>query len=137
MRRILFLLSTYVCASAISISVQAGQSDAVEAGELLFVSAQFPIDPTTGTIGTGDTQTLTNLALNRIQHILHEKGFTMDQVVKTEIYLTDIRNFESMDSAYGLRFDFQFPPARDVLEVSSLLYNSPIAVSCIADKSRK
>ena len=60
----------------------------------------------------------------------------MNQIVKTEVYLTDIRNFESMDSAYGERFPFQFPPARDVIEVSKLLNNSPISISCIADRSR-
>ena len=136
MKKISFLLSACVFSCAAAMTLQANQSAAVTAGDFLYVSAQFPIAPLTGQIGTGDTQTLTNLVLDQIQHLLHVKGYTMKQVVKTEVYLTDIRNFESMDSAYGLRFPFEFPPARDVIEVSSLLNNSPISISCIADSSR-
>lgn len=136
MKKILFLLSTLLLSMRAPVAVQANQSEAVTAGEFLYVSAQFPIDPSTGKIGVGDMETLTNLAIDQIQHLLHVKGYKMNQVVKTEVYLTDIRNFETMDSAYSQRFPFQYPPARDVIQVVNLLYNSPIAISCIVDKNR-
>ncbi len=111
-------------------------SNAVNAGDLLYISGQFPIDPITGRIATGDMQTLTNLTIDQIQHWLHDNGMTMRQVVKTEVYLTDIRDFDMMDAAYTARFNLQYPPARDVIAVSSLSYNSRIMISCIACKSR-
>lgn len=129
--RILFLLSACVVASATS-HVEANQSAAVTAGDFLYVSGQYPIDPTTGKIVVADTETLTNLVIDNIQHQLHVKGYMMKDVVKTFVYLTDIRNYHAMDTAYGHRFDVRFPPSRDVIEVSNLLYTSPIEISCIA-----
>lgn len=111
-------------------------SEAVTAGDFLYISSQLPVDPATGQIVQGDMETLTNVVIDHIQHLLHQKGLKMNQVVKTEVYLTDIRNYAGMDSAYGQRFHFQYPPARDVIEVSELLYNAPIAISCIAYKNR-
>jgi 2-iminobutanoate/2-iminopropanoate deaminase len=114
----------------------AHQSNAVTAGDFLYVSAQFPIDPTTGKMVEGDVGTLTNLVIDHIQHVLHNKGFKLKNVVKTEVCLNDIRDFESMDEAYGVRFHSSFPPARDVSVSPQLLYNSPIQISCIAYKNR-
>jgi 2-iminobutanoate/2-iminopropanoate deaminase len=112
--------------------VEANESEAVTAGDFLYVSGQYPIDPTTGKLVVADMQTLTNLVLDNIQHQLHLKGYNMQQVIKTEVYLTDIRNYQAMDAAYSLRFDVKYPPARDVIQVSNLLYTSPIVISCIA-----
>jgi 2-iminobutanoate/2-iminopropanoate deaminase len=123
-KRILFLFSACILTSGIC-NLEAKQSEAVTAGDFLYVSGQYPIDPTTG-----------KLVIDNIQHQLHSKGFSMRQVIKTEVYLTDIRNYQAMDAAYGLRFDFSYPPARDVIQVSNLLYTSPIVISCIAYKGR-
>jgi 2-iminobutanoate/2-iminopropanoate deaminase len=134
-KRILSLFSACILISG-ACDVEANQSEAVTAGEYLYVSGQYPIDPTTGKLVLADMETLTNLVIDNLQHQLHVKGFVMKEVIKTEVYLTDIRNYEAMDNAYGLRFNVQYPPARDVIQVSNLLYTSPIVISCIAYKGR-
>lgn len=133
MRYLLALCSLCLCGE---VAVHANQtySEAITAGNFLYVSGQLPIDPTTGQLAQGDIPTLTNLVIDSIQHWLRVKGFTMKDVIKTEVYLRDMRNYAEMDSAYGARFNFQYPPARDVIEASDLLYNSPIEISCIAYK---
>ncbi len=111
-------------------------SEAVRAGDFLFVSGQFPLDPVTGEMAIGDMETLTNLALDHMQHVLHVKGFKMLDVVKTEVYLRDIRDYDAMDHAYGERFTTDFPPARDVIVAETLLNNARIEISCVACKCR-
>jgi 2-iminobutanoate/2-iminopropanoate deaminase len=111
-------------------------SNAVTAGDFLYISGQFPIDPVTGQIMQGDIKMLTDVTLDHVQHWLHEKGFTMNQVIKTQIYLKDIRDLNAMDAAYSSRFNFQFPPARDVVEIPNMPDNASIQISCIAYKFR-
>ncbi|MBS0605295.1 MAG: RidA family protein [Verrucomicrobia bacterium] len=136
MKRFKFLLAALLLTgSAVSVSAST-YSEAVNAGDFLYISGQFPIDPSTGKIVEGDMGTLTNVVLDHIQHLLHVNGLTMKQVVKTEVYLTDVRDFNAMDSAYATRFNFPFPPARDVVVVSNLLNNATIEISCIAYKLR-
>jgi 2-iminobutanoate/2-iminopropanoate deaminase len=136
MKRILALLSVFVFTSGTYCVANPTYSEAVTAGDYVYVSAQYPIDPSTGQIVVGNIDTLTNVVLDNLQHQLHVKGYTMNQVIKTEVYLTDIRYYDSMDAAYGARFPFQYPPARDVIQVAGLLQNSPISISCIAYKHR-
>lgn len=133
MNRILFLFSAFLFTGSVFCHA-ASYSEAIKAGNFLYVSGQFPIDPTTGKIIDGDMETLTNQAIDNMQHLLHVKGYNMNQVVKTEVYLTDIRDYEAMDSAYKQRFPYAHPPARDVVQVAGLLYNSAIEISCIAYK---
>jgi len=108
----------------------------VTAGDFVYVSAQSPVDPMTGEMVEGDIETLTNIVIDRLQHELLIKGVALSKVIKTEVFLKDIRDYEGMDAAYGARFNFQFPPARDVIEVSNLLNNARIEISCIAYKKR-
>ena len=127
--------SSHLQVNAISANTST-YSEAVNAGDVLYISAQLPLDPSTGQIVHGDMETLTNLVIDHIQHLLHLNGMKMNQVVKTQVYLQDIRNYQAMDNAYHSRFCFQYPPARDVVEVSNLLYNAPIEISCIAYRNR-
>lgn len=82
----------------------------------------------------GDIQTLTNQVIDNMQHLLKIKGSSLKQVIKTEVYLTDIRDYQAMDAAYAKRFNFQ--SARDVSAVSDLPYNARIEISCIAYTKR-
>lgn len=136
MKRFMMMMGAFLLTGQAHLMATSSYSNAVTAGDFLYVSGQFPIDPSTGQISTGDMQTLTNLALDQVQHWLRQKGLTMSQVIKTEVYLTDIRDYDAMDAAYAERFNFQYPPARDVIAVSSLLNNSRIEISCVAYKNR-
>jgi len=137
MMRILFLLSVlFVCTSAFC-KARANYSSAINAGDFLYVSGQVPIDPATGKMMEGDIETLTNQAIDNIQHLLRLNGVDLKQVVSTVVYLKDIRDYDAMDQAYGSRFNFQYPPARDVVAAADLLYNARIEISCVAYKKRK
>ena len=103
-------------------------------GGFVYISAQAPIDPITGEMVEGDIHALTDLVIDHLQQQLKLRGYKLKQVVKTEVYLKDIRDFEGMNAAYGARFNFQHPPARDVIEVPNLLNNARIEISCIARK---
>jgi len=136
MKKLLFVLSAFLFTGSAFCSSHPTFSPVVNAGDFLYVSAQFPIDSTTGKIISGDMETLTNQVMSNLVHLLHLNGVTLHQVIKTEVCLTDIRDYDSMNSAYGQWFSFKFPPARDVMQVSNLLYNSPIQISCIAYRLR-
>ena len=135
MKRYFALMAALLLVGGASSVTASTYSNAVTAGDYLYVSAQLPVDES-GSVIVGDMQTLTNYVLDQVQHLLRVKGFDMQQVVKTEVYLTDMRNYDAMDSTYGSRFNFRYPPARDVVVASGLPYNSPIQISCIAYKHR-
>ena len=111
-------------------------SPGVVAGKALYVSGQLPIDPNTGMIVDGDITTLTNLTMSHIQQIVLQKGFAMKNVVKTVVYLRDIRDYAQMDKAYATWFPFSTPPARDVIVVPELPNNAGIQISCVASKEK-
>jgi 2-iminobutanoate/2-iminopropanoate deaminase len=134
-RTLLVLLSFFVSAKSYSNQPQ-DYSNAVTAGDFLYVSGQFPIDPVTGKMAHGSMEDLTNLTLDYIEHILHVKGFKMNQVVKTEVFLVDMRDFDQMDAAYASRFNSQHPPARDVTQSAKLQNNARVEISCVAYKNR-
>lgn len=131
MKRILFILSAVLFANH-SFCAAADYSQAITAGNFLYVSAQFPIDPSTGKMMEGEMEELTHLTIDHMKHWLLVKGYKMKDVIKTEVYLTDIRDYDAMNAAYAKRFHFQFPPARDVIVVPQLPNNSRIQISCIA-----
>lgn len=110
-------------------------SQVVTSGNLVFVSAQLPIDAT-GHISNGTMESLTALAIGNLKHNLSIKGVKLNQVIHTTVYLTDIRDFEAMDYAYSHYFTVANPPTRDVLAVSDLPNGARIQISCIADKTR-
>jgi 2-iminobutanoate/2-iminopropanoate deaminase len=115
---------------------KASYSLAVNAGDFIYVSGQVPIDPSTGTMIEGDIETLTNQAIDNVKHILKMNGADLKHVVSTVVYLADIRDYDAMNEVYKQRFHFKYPPARDVVAVSDLLYNARIEISCIAYKKR-
>ena len=126
----LFLMNCSFCRAS------SNYSSIITAGDFIYVSGQVPIDPVTGKMMEGDIETLTNQVIENIEQLLFSKGVTLNKVVKTQVFLKDIRDYEAMDSAYGQWFNFQFPPARDVVAASDLLYNARIEISCIAYKKR-
>jgi 2-iminobutanoate/2-iminopropanoate deaminase len=109
---------------------------AIVTENFVFVTAQLPINTQTGKIMTGSMTDLTTLILNNIKTILKTKGVKMNQVIQTTIQLTDIRNYDEMSAAYAKFFNTSIPPTSSVVEVSNLLYNTSIQISCVASTSR-
>jgi 2-iminobutanoate/2-iminopropanoate deaminase len=108
-------------------------SQAIEAGNMVFVSGQLPADPATGKIESTDIGTLTRRSLDNISAILYSAGLTMADVVKTTVFLTNMNDFKEMNTAYASYFG-DCAPARSAVEVKALPKNSPIEIEAIAVK---
>lgn len=107
-------------------------SQAVEAGGFLYVSGQIPLDPKTNNIVEGKIKEQTEQVLFNIASILQARGVVMDRVVKTEVYLANIKDFKAMNEVYAKFFTAEVKPARQAMEVAALPKEVLIEISCIA-----
>jgi 2-iminobutanoate/2-iminopropanoate deaminase len=107
-------------------------SQGIKAGNLLFVSGQIPIDPATGAlVEAKDIPSQTRRVLQNIQQILSSGGATIDNVVRTTVFLKDMNDFAEMNRVYG-EFFKEAPPARATVEVARLPKDSAVEIDCIA-----
>ena len=107
-------------------------SQAVKSGDFLFISGQIPLDPETGEIIRGDFKEQTRRVLKNIMAILDASGMSAENVVKTNVYMTDLANFSIVNEVYAEFFKSD-PPARAAVEVSKLPLNVEIEIECIAE----
>jgi 2-iminobutanoate/2-iminopropanoate deaminase len=108
-------------------------NQAVLAGNLLFVSGQIPLT-VGGELVTGDIKAETIQVMDNIRAILAEKDLNFINIVKTSIFLTDMRNFNDVNEVYGSYFTGQYP-ARETIQVSGLPKNVNVEISVIAVKN--
>ena len=105
-------------------------SQGIKANGMVFVSGQLPVDPATGEllteIAAATRQSLTNLAA-----VLAAGGCTMDQVVKTTVFLSDLKNFTAMNEVYSEFFKTN-PPARSTVQVAALPKGAVVEIEAIA-----
>jgi 2-iminobutanoate/2-iminopropanoate deaminase len=106
-------------------------SQAVQAGNLLFLSGQIPIDPKTGELIEGDIRQQTRQALENIKGILESQRLRMEDVVKVTLFLKEMGNFNQVNEVYATYF-LSFPPARSTVEVAKLPKNAEIEIEAIA-----
>jgi 2-iminobutanoate/2-iminopropanoate deaminase len=109
-------------------------SHAVWAGELLYLSGQTPIDPSTGKLVEGDVEAQTHRAFDNLQAVLEDSGMSMDDVIKCNVYLTDMANFPQMNKAYGTRFTKPYP-ARTTVAVAGLPLGASVEIELVARRS--
>ena len=109
-------------------------SQAVQAGNMLFVSGQIALDPATGELITADPESETRLVMENIRAVLKEAGYSFSDVVKTTIFLTDMGLFQRVNEIYGTYFQENFP-ARETVAVAGLPKNVNVEISVIAVKS--
>lgn len=106
-------------------------SQAVRAGNMLFVSGQVPIDPQTQELVTSGIADEARLVMQNLQAILQEAGLGFDHVVKTTIFLTDMALFAAVNEVYGSYFT-SAPPARETVAVKGLPKGANVEISVIA-----
>ena len=106
-------------------------SPAIRAGGFVFVSGQGPIDPATGEVVKRDVQQQTKLVLENVRAILGAAGSSLDKVVKTNVYLSDIANFAAMNEAYATFFTAE-PPARTTIQAAALPLGIDVEIDVIA-----
>jgi 2-iminobutanoate/2-iminopropanoate deaminase len=106
-------------------------SQAVEFDGTLYCSGQIPVDPVTGEIPeTAEDQT--HLVLSNLRAVLKEAGAELEDVVKTTIFLTDLKLFASVNAIYGEYFDEATAPARSTVQVAALPKGVLIEIDAIA-----
>lgn len=107
-------------------------SQAVRAGQLLFVSGQLPIDPATGQMASTSIEGQTTQVLANLSAILEAAGLTLAHVVRTDIFLKDLQDFPQVNRIYGEHFTHPVKPARQTVQVARLPMDALIEISCIA-----
>lgn len=105
-------------------------SQAVAATNLLFISGQLPIDPATGKMVEGDITARTHRVVANLKAIAEAAGASLDNVVKTTIFLTDLGDFQAVNAAYATYFTTA-PPARSTVQVAALPLGSNIEIEAI------
>ncbi|WEK36612.1 MAG: Rid family detoxifying hydrolase [Candidatus Pseudobacter hemicellulosilyticus] len=108
-------------------------SQAVQAGNFLFVSGQIAINPATGDLVTTDTVTETEQVMSNLRAVLAAAGMAFDNVVKTSIFLSDMSLFPVVNEVYGKYFTADFP-ARETVAVKTLPKSVNVEISVIAVK---
>ena len=106
-------------------------SQAIEANGMVFVSGQLPVNPATGEFAEGGIKELTRQSLTNMKNILAEVGLTMDNVVKTTVFLVDMADFAAMNEVYASFFE-GVAPARSAVAVKTLPKNALVEIECIA-----
>ncbi len=108
-------------------------SQAIQAGNILFMSGQLGIDPSTGEFVTGGVKEQTVQAFKNIHAILSESGYNINDVVKTTVFLSDMGDFGTMNEVYASQFTGTFP-ARSAIAVKTLPKNGLVEIEVIAVK---
>jgi 2-iminobutanoate/2-iminopropanoate deaminase len=106
-------------------------SQAIQAGQFLFVSGQVPIDPATGEMVPGDIAAQTRRVLQNIGEILSAGGASFQRVVRTSVYLADLSDFAAMNDVYATFFTPP-QPARSTIQAARLPRDARIEVDVIA-----
>ncbi|QDA60050.1 RidA family protein [Hymenobacter jejuensis] len=110
-------------------------SQAIQAGDTVYVSGQIALDATSGQlVGDGDVTAETHQVMRNLQAVLQAASLTLREVVKCSIFVKDLGNFGIINEIYGSYFDADYAPARETVEVSRLPKDVQVEISCIAVK---
>jgi 2-iminobutanoate/2-iminopropanoate deaminase len=106
-------------------------SQAVRAGQLLFVSGQVPLDPATGQIVSGDIAAQTRRVFDNLGAVLKAGGRSFADVVRTTVFLADMNDFATVNEVYGTYFSEPYP-ARATVQVARLPKDARVEIDLIA-----
>ena len=106
-------------------------SQAIKASGLVFLSGQIPLDPATQQLISGDVAAQTDRVLQNLTGILKAAGTSLEQVVKTTVFLKNMSDFVAMNEVYG-RYFTEAPPARSTVEVARLPKDVLVEIDVIA-----
>jgi len=106
-------------------------SQAIRIGEFVFTSGQVPIDPKTGVFVEGGIAEQTGQVLRNLTEVLRAAGTSLEEVVKTTVFLADMNDFAAMNEVYGRYFSNE-PPARSTVQAARLPRDARIEIDVIA-----
>lgn len=107
-------------------------SQAIVAGGLVFASGQLPLDPATGKFPEGGIKEQTRQSLTNVSHVLEAAGSSLNRVVKTTVFLSDMANFGAMNEVYAEFFAQPFP-ARSAVAVKTLPKEALVEIEVVAE----
>ena len=105
----------------------------IRVGNFVFTSGQIPVDPKTNELVTGPIELQARQSLENIKGILEEEGYSLNDVVKTTVFLADINDFAAVNKVYGEYFS-EHKPARSCLQVARIPKNAGLEIEVIAYK---
>lgn len=109
-------------------------NQAIQVGNMLFASGQLGLDPATGNFPEGGVKEQTIQSFLNVKAIMEEAGFSINDVVKTTVFLADMADFAAMNEIYASQFEGDFP-ARSAVAVKTLPKNALVEVEVIAVKA--
>lgn len=107
-------------------------SQAVVGGGLVHCSGQIPIDPATGKLIEGDVTAQTERVLANLKAVLEAAGSSFARVLKCQVFLKDLADFEAVNAVYARAFEGLEPPARACVEVARLPKDVAVEIDCVA-----
>lgn len=108
-------------------------SHSIESGKFLFLSGQTPIDSSTGKLAEGDISDQTEQCFANLFNVLHSAGLTPADVIKVNVFLTDMGNFAAMNAIYSTKFEAPYP-ARTTIGVAGLPLGAQVEIEMIAER---
>lgn len=108
-------------------------SQAIVSGDMIFTSGQIPLDPASGELVQGDIQAQTRQVFSNLREVLKEAGASLDDAVKVNVYMTDLKDFAALNEVYATFFTQPYP-ARSCVEVSSLPKGAQVEIEIVARK---
>ncbi|SHN31060.1 endoribonuclease L-PSP [Mucilaginibacter sp. OK098] len=107
-------------------------SQAIQTGNLLYCSGQTPVDPVTMKIESPDIEGQTQRALKNLELVLIAAGLSLSDLVKVNVFITDMEHFPKMNAVYAKMLG-DHRPARSTIAVKGLPYNALVEIECIAE----
>ena len=106
-------------------------SQGIDGGSVVITSGQLPVDPTTGAFAEGGITGQTRQSLLNVQAVLASAGLTMENIIKTTVFLKDMNDFAAMNEVYATFFPGE-PPARSAVEVARLPKDAMVEIEAVA-----
>ena len=106
-------------------------SQGIDGGSVVITSGQLPVDPATGAFAEGGITGQTRQSLLNVQAVLASAGLTMENIIKTTVFLKDMNDFAAMNEVYAAFFPGE-PPARSAVEVARLPKDAMVEIEAIA-----
>lgn len=107
-------------------------SQAIQMGNLIFTSGQLPVDPISGKFISGDVAKQVIRVLENIRNILEDNGSSLNYVIKTTIFISDIKHWNIVNEIYAKYFKNSLPPARSIIACSEIHHGLDIEMEVIA-----
>ena len=107
------------------------QAVKIDAGRMIFTAGQIALEPASGQLADGDIKVQTRRVLENVKAVLEASGASLNDVVKTTVFMSSLAEFQAMNEVYGEFFSSN-PPARSTVEVSALPRGAKVEIDTIA-----